>query len=116
MNERPKIAPLSDVTRRVDIALDAENQARAYDRKSMAMAFVLMVIRQRGDIVPNRFDMQNYDLFVTAGDNMAAPAAKAIEAPEEAGIRLIGDQTFNHMMTGISEGIKDLHKAAEPQP
>jgi len=102
---RPSIA---DITR----AVDAQDDAAAYDRKAMAMAFVLMIVRQRGDHIPNSFDMQNYDFFVQAGNNMASPPKGAV-TPSEASTRLVEDDSHDPMMAGLIEAVTTLRANAD---
>lgn len=90
----------------------AWSDAHAYDRKAMAMAHVLMIVRQRGDEIPNSFDMQNYDFFAEAGNNMCSPPRGAA-MPPEASTRLAEDRSYDPAMAKIVEAVSDLRANAE---
>lgn len=89
----------------------SETDAEAYDRKSMAMAHVMMVVRQRGDTIPNSYDMQCYDLFVATGTQMMDPPEGSLVSVE-ANLRLVKDDTFSEPMAKIIRSVETLRENA----
>lgn len=110
-----KSVSINSITAGIEQALDNPppwDEANAYNRKAMAMAHVLMIVRQRGDEIPNSFDMQNYDFFVQAGDNMSAPPRDAA-TPSEATTRLAEDRSYDPAMAKIVDAVSALRADAD---